>query len=140
MNNICNRNCHWKYDGYCCPEDDLHFQDGTACTSKCSEYLHDKRIDTQMNMWSECKDILNHCTYVQLRKAYYLLRNIDKAVIALNKQIPKKLNNDSVMDETFWGQEPFERKIKVCPGCNNIYLRDQQLYCDKCGQAIDWEE
>lgn len=60
-------------------------------------------------------------------------------ILALEKQIPKKPKDDSVVDEEFWSQTPFERKIKVCPNCNNIYLRDKQKYCDNCGQAISWE-
>lgn len=136
MNNICNRKCHWKYDGYCCPEDDLHFQDGTACTSKCTEYLHEKRIDTQRNMWSECKDILNHCTYKQLRKVYHLLRNIDKAIIALNKQIPKKAHE---IRNRYDFNKQLTNKDGYCPCCKNE-LTGAYLYCYKCGQAISWEE
>ncbi len=64
---------------------------------------------------------------------------LDYTVIAaLEKQIPKKPIKDSVMDEKFWSQEPFERKIDVCPTCHNIYLTECQKYCNKCGQAIDW--
>lgn len=60
------------------------------------------------------------------------------AIEALGKQVPKKLVEDTVMDEEFWSQMPFERKIETCSTCKNIYIRNKQIYCDKCGQRLDW--
>lgn len=52
------------------------------------------------------------------------------AIEALDKQIPKKMVNNTE-------QEWFE-----CPMCGRIlipYYADEEEYC-KCGQAIDWSE
>lgn len=50
---------------------------------------------------------------------------LDLAIEALEKQTPKKPIDDSVMDEEFWSQETFERPIKTCPSCHNIYIRPE---------------
>lgn len=58
-------------------------------------------------------------------------------VEALEKQIAKTLAKDSIEDEIFISGTVFERKIKACPICKNIYIREKQAYCDDCGQKLD---
>lgn len=68
------------------------------------------------------------CTY-EVRKA---------AIDALEKQIPRKVNNLSEMYFDFG----VGKKIKVgaygnCPNCNyNIDIVSK--YCTRCGQKLDW--
>ena len=31
-------------------------------------------------------------------------------------------------------------KIFCCPGCGIMSLRENDRYCSKCGQAVDWSE
>ena len=59
------------------------------------------------------------------------------AISALEKQIPKKIEKDIVIDEDYSGNT-YEREIPICPSCNNIYLASKQSYCNQCGQKIDW--
>ena len=51
----------------------------------------------------------------------------ETAIVALEKQIPKKVTKS------------------VCPSCNRIFLfrhgeKRKGDYCDNCGQALDWSE
>lgn len=63
---------------------------------------------------------------------------IDMAIKALEKQIPKKpLPTKGAADmlganEPLWGEGE-------CPNCKH-YIRLPHKYCPTCGQAIDWEE
>lgn len=62
----------------------------------------------------------------------------EKAIIALEKQIPKK-----VISIIYRGDYK-------CPTCENyiditdddlyVYEIEPPKYCDECGQALDWEE
>ena len=60
---------------------------------------------------------------------------IDEAVIALRKQVPKKPNYDgytlscSTCDFCIAGNKKQAKRMKE----KNIYM-----FCQKCGQAIDW--
>lgn len=53
----------------------------------------------------------------------------ENAIEALEKQIPKKLNNIVLLGSTI--------KTGKCPKCNDS-VNNTQSYCDKCGQALDW--
>ena len=63
---------------------------------------------------------------------------IDMAIKALEKQIPKKpLPTKGAADmlganEPLWGEGE-------CPNCKH-YIRLPHKYCPTCGQAIDWSE
>lgn len=78
-------------------------------------------------------------TYEQTREQFLLAWNsnaylnmcesddIHNAIVALEKQIPKKVTKS------------------VCPSCNRIFLfrhgeKRKGDYCDNCGQALDWSE
>ena len=78
-------------------------------------------------------------TYEQTRKQFLLAWNsnaylsmcesddMHNAIVALEKQIPKKVTNSA------------------CPSCNRIFLfrhseKRKGDYCDNCGQALDWSE
>lgn len=80
MKNACNRNCLWNLDNSCCPETDEHYKDGTVYTKKCSQYLHKDFLEKHRNVYSECKKIIFHMNYSQLKKARYALSNISKEV------------------------------------------------------------
>ena len=83
-----------------------------------------KHIDLIKQDWS----------YIQYRKA------LERAVKALKKQIPRKVNNLSEIYLDFG----VGKKIKVgacgnCPNCNyNIDIVSK--YCTRCGQKLDWRE
>lgn len=57
-----------------------------------------------------------------------LMTALTMAVEALEKQTPKKPYR---MDVFF--------RLQFCPVCNTYVSRDQ-IYCDKCGQKLDWSE
>ena len=68
------------------------------------------------------------------------LETRQKAIKALEKQIPRKVNNLSEIYLDFG----VGKKIKVgaygnCPNCNyNIDIVSK--YCTRCGQKLDWRE
>ena len=57
----------------------------------------------------------------------------DMAISALEKQIPKKLQNL----HRFRGRE---KCVGTCPTCGYVCCSDYGDYCGGCGQAIDWTE
>ena len=67
---------------------------------------------------------------------------IDMAIEALEKQIPKKPTKltHKILIDAGW--------IYACPNCEaacgeNKYhpeVTDDEMYCPSCGQAIDWSE
>lgn len=68
------------------------------------------------------------------------LETRQEAIKALEKQIPKKVDNLSEMYMDF----RISKKIKVgaygdCPICNNS-LCSIADYCNKCGQRLDWSK
>ncbi len=87
-----------------------------------------KRIDLIEQDWSYIPELVEH------RKA------LERAVKALEKQIPRKVNNLSKIYLDFG----VGKKIKVsaygnCPNCNyNIDIVSK--YCTRCGQKLDWRE
>ena len=52
----------------------------------------------------------------------------EKAIEALEKQIPKKIYRDN--DNGVYEKE-------FCPSCNKRLFSDEK-YCSRCGQALDW--
>lgn len=83
-----------------------------------------ERIDLIKQDWS----------YIQYRKA------LERAVKALKKQIPRKVNNLSEIYLDFG----VGKKIKVsacgnCPNCN-YDIDIVSKYCARCGQKLDWSE
>ena len=71
---------------------------------------------------------------------------MDMAINALEKQIPKKPNK--AIDSS-WG---IKKEVHVCPVCDYYltevhFIAPQKIaqnkkitYCETCGQAIDWSE
>ena len=66
--------------------------------------------------------------------AFYITEALDMAVVALGKQIPKKIK---IIDD-----------YDFCPACNFRYGSDairrklrhwHKDFCEKCGQRLDWE-
>lgn len=57
----------------------------------------------------------------------------DMAIKALEKQIPKKpvTEKDKVTFGIVCGR---------CPECDSAVYSTTNLYCHKCGQALDWSE
>lgn len=68
------------------------------------------------------------------------LETRQEAIKALEKQIPRKVNNLNEMYLDFG----VGKKIKVgaygnCPNCN-YYIDIVSKYCTRCGQKLDWGE
>ena len=62
----------------------------------------------------------------------------NKAVEALEKQIPKKPYEETIATED--GYLAKKRSFFYwCPNCF-YHLNENQNYCDDCGQALDWSE
>ena len=59
----------------------------------------------------------------------------DTTFAALEKQIPKKPVK-LPEEETFYDGGYHAHKCEVC----GIPLHNSMLYCDKCGNAIDWSD
>lgn len=85
-----------------------------------------KRIDLIGTEYPDQKDLMEY------RKA------LERAVKALKKQIPKKVDNLSEIYMDFGTG----KKIKVgaygnCPNCN-YNINTVSNYCARCGQKLDW--
>lgn len=66
------------------------------------------------------------------------------AINAIEKQIPKKIELEGVPSETFVeklkGTYAFEH-VGICPNCNYINIKALAIKCCcNCGQAIDWSD
>lgn len=62
---------------------------------------------------------------------------LESAVKALEKQIPMTPNNmRTILD--FSGR--YYTKKGNCPACNSEGLYKADIYCNKCGQKLDWNE
>ena len=84
------------------------------------------------------EDVLNSEYYYDESLGYQLTSDdfewLEKAKETLEKQIPKKPKQDK--------EYPLGR---VCPRCccylgNVQFVPNNYLYCQRCGQAIDWSE
>ena len=71
----------------------------------------------------------NSCASKRMEEA------LNKAIKALEKQIPKKPNrHEEEITEDYVALEYYS-----CPNCGNNELSDTyDFYCFKCGQCIDW--
>ena len=61
----------------------------------------------------------------------YDLEAINKAIEALEKQIPKKPIERFMLS--------YDIDAGVCPLCN-VGVHEEMNFCSYCGQAIDWSE
>ena len=52
----------------------------------------------------------------------------NRAIHALEKQVPKLVDHE----KTFW------RYRHYCPSCHVEFTREGLIYCDSCGQRLDW--
>lgn len=68
------------------------------------------------------------------------LKTKQKAIKALEKQIPRKPIDKTKPDDT--ASRAYENcNIIVCPTCSGrLKLKSKGNYCDKCGQKLDWRE
>ena len=90
----------------------------------------------------DAKEVIEKLRYPELPDGLVMvdLKTIQEAIKALEKQIPKKVNNLSEIYLEFG----VGKKIKVgvygnCPNCNyNIDIVGK--YCTRCGQKLDWGE
>lgn len=76
----------------------------------------------------------------------------ETAIEALEKQVPKKPLDDfstrAIYDNDGNYLDQLNTMTFECPICNNILASgeisvtdcDNIYYCEKCGQALDWEE
>jgi hypothetical protein len=76
MNNSCYRKCLWNYNNQCCPEDDQHYQDGTAHTNNCSQFLHKDYFKNMDNVLAECQLLPMELNIKQLRQARHSVKQI----------------------------------------------------------------
>ncbi len=76
MNNSCNRKCHWNFRNQCLPECADHFNDGTAYTKNCSQFLHKDYFEKMDKVLIDCQLIPITLNYRQLRKARHALKQI----------------------------------------------------------------
>lgn len=60
--------------------------------------------------------------------AVYITEALAMSIEALEKQIPKKPEQDMEYPHG-----------KVCPRCHG-YLPNNYLYCQQCGGALDWSD
>lgn len=58
----------------------------------------------------------------------------EKAIKALEKQIPKKPKNEYTDNLDITTESP------ACPVCGNQSIDETNKYCSDCGQALDWGE
>ena len=80
-------------------------------------------------------------TYEQTREQFLLAWNsnaylnmcksddMHNAIVALEKQIPKKV----IFQSGFKG-------LRYCPCCNVRFIDWGMKYCGECGQALDWSD
>lgn len=89
-----------------------------------------------MNNAEAIKGLLN--VKMQMCEETPFTKAVDLAVMALERQIPKKpliRYGNAVL-----GTLPNESfKIEECPCCKE-YLDEETSYCQNCGQKIDWGE
>lgn len=83
-----------------------------------------ERIGLTKKVWSNVPEIIEYREALEL------------AVKALEKQTPMTPNNArTILD--FSGR--YYTKKGNCPACNSEGLYKADIYCNKCGQKLDWE-
>ena len=94
-----------------------------------------------MRLYMQIEDKNNDCKFTE--DDY---KANDKAIQALEMQIPKKPNKTI---DSSWG---VEKEVHVCPACDYYltevhFIAPQKIvsnkkitYCETCGQAIDWSD
>lgn len=95
------------------------------------------KLDIKMAMFDPMTGEYQHPNW----EALQVIKAQEKAIEALEKQIPKKVE---WTEDYTWGKKTDQ---PVCPVCD-YYLTMHHFiecskkisYCDKCGQAIDWSE
>lgn len=65
------------------------------------------------------------------------LEAFNLAIPALEKQIPKKVNNLEIFSDI--GACVPKTKSGNCPICNNFMI-GEVAHCKECGQALDWSD
>ena len=83
-----------------------------------------EHIGLTKKVWSNVPEIIEY------REA------LESAVKALEKQTPMKPNNARTIFD-FSGR--YYTKKGNCPVCNSEGLYKADIYCNKCGQKLDWE-
>ena len=78
MKNVCKRNCTWNHDGQCCPECNEHYEDGTAHTKNCSEYLNEHVMNTFIENTVICEMVLRAMNEKEVRRLKHEMHNIVK--------------------------------------------------------------
>ena len=65
----------------------------------------------------------------------YVIKALEMAICALEKQIPKKPITRKTED--YFGYV----KHVLCPNCQKVeFGHEHPYFCKLCGQAIDWED
>ncbi|MBU5331429.1 hypothetical protein KQI61_04405 [Anaerocolumna aminovalerica] len=76
MNNVCYRKCLWNFNNQCTPETNTHYEDGTALTKNCTQFLHKDYFKNMENVLTECNLTLLELTNKQLRQARHAIKHI----------------------------------------------------------------
>lgn len=80
------------------------------------------RVRTTRSTMEIIRDVI---PLVQRQKTVY---DVDKIVEELKKQIPKKIK----VEKYLYGEQYH------CPVCGNYLDKFYILYCEKCGQRLEW--
>lgn len=93
-------------------------------------------IDRIKRAIQSCKNKIKHHYEHTHNKVSNAIRNEYTKITALEKQIPKK---------AIWLETDFSDMIQSCPNCSkpvtNYFSRGvNPMYCQFCGQALDWED
>lgn len=134
MNDKCNRKCHWKYNGECCAEDATHITDGTQYTANCSMFLEENFLNRYDKIVAKCRRMLNHMDYADLRKAKYILTNMEDFLKA--KKLQKPVSPEWVGRMQFSENDYMnDYRCSIC----GLGVAEDYTHCPHCGQKINWQ-
>lgn len=95
------------------------------------------------------EELQRHLTLYRKMYSNELIKANGKAIEALEKQIPKKPVKRPFDCSELKGKSYYENYDNfLCPSCKKRIISNinggwvagrRQKYCDKCGQALDWE-
>ena len=64
--------------------------------------------------------------------------NPDELLIGENSKSPDKATPMAVTKVFCYDKTLKSEHKPICPNCNKLLARDNQAYCDKCGQRLSW--
>lgn len=133
MNDKCNRKCHWKYNGECCAEDATHITDGTQYTTNCSMFLEEKFLNRYDKVVAKCRRMLNHMDYADLRKAKFILTNMEDFLKA--KELQKPVSPEWVARMQYGEEYMNDYRCPIC----GLGVAEDYTHCPHCGKKLNWQ-